>query len=432
MPTGFILDSVDSQIRAALHEYFGRPVEVDDRVLESLSFRPRSGPSGRKRSHTHQQVWKALLTTLPVIWKVYGAIGYRPESGPNPFPQAKMERLTSETLGADPLDWQHSFRKLFEIGPAGQPGERTNAAKSVASTGHLRATYLAKSLLESGVVPRNRGPRPNGVTRRLAEGSGFVPDARELVHVAPFIALMGILLDGFAALDAELGDQQFVVYHDGSRYRLAPSAAFGSNALVAPTKSQPQRWPVAGRVIQPPTYFSADATAELEELMNENAKEADFQRFFESHPEFLLALGPWKEAHPHLVLHHDSGRLIPDFFVERMDSQFCDVIDLKRPDTKLSRGVRRPAVTAAVMEAVAQLEEYRSWFESPTNRAAFQDDHGLGAFRPRVVVIIGRTAAFGDPVARGTFENQLPSWLEVRTYDEILDQAQRWRHYIGA
>lgn len=60
------------------------------------------------------------------------------------------------------------------------------------------------------------------------------------------------------------------------------------------------------------------------------------------------------------MLHRDEGRLIPDFFVERLDSRFCDVVDLKRPDVTLARGSSRKAVSAAVMDAVAQLQDYRT------------------------------------------------------------------------
>jgi len=233
-----------------------------------------------------------LLTTLPVIWKVYDAIGYTPPTGSNAFPAAKMERLTSQTAGADPLDWQHSFRKLFEVGPAGRPGDQTAAAEVVAATGYLSAAALAKSLLQSGVVSGHRPPRSNPVTRFLAEDTGLVTDARLLADADVFVSRAGMLLDGFAALDATLGSQQFVAYDDGLEYRLAPSGSFGTHGLVAPAGGAAESWPVQGRVIQSTSYFSADATAKLEELMNANALEGDFQRFFEDHPEFLLALGP--------------------------------------------------------------------------------------------------------------------------------------------
>lgn len=151
---------------------------------------------------------------------------------------------------------------------------------------------------------------------------------------------------------------------------------------------------VRGNVLEPLEYFSPDAIAFLEELVNAGASEKDFQTFFEQHPEFLLAPGggQYCRLHPQLVLDEESGSsLIPDFFLEKVNSYFCDICDLKRPTEALAKHQRhRPRFRDTVFEAVAQLERYRNWFEDRVPREEFKRRYGLDAYRPKVVLIIGR------------------------------------------
>jgi hypothetical protein len=52
---------------------------------------------------------------------------------------------------------------------------------------------------------------------------------------------------------------------------------------------------------------------ELESMVNaSNIREAQFQRFFETHPEFILDID-YRRAHPHVALTRaDGSTLIPD------------------------------------------------------------------------------------------------------------------------
>ena len=114
-----------------------------------------------------------------------------------------------------------------------------------------------------------------------------------------------------------------------------------------------------------------------------------------------------------------------------MNSDFVDICDLKRPTAELVRLQRnRVRFRDTLMEAVAQLETYRDWFEDRVHRRAFLELYGLKAYRPRIVIIIGRRQSFPDEVTRIRLESKLPSWIVLRTYDDVLDKAQQWRSFF--
>jgi hypothetical protein len=106
---------------------------------------------------------------------------------------------------------------------------------------------------------------------------------------------------------------------------------------------------------------------------------------------------------------------------------FADVLDLKLPGVPLVTGRRdRLHTTAHVTDAIAQVREYRAYFDDPLHRQAVQDRYGLQAYRPTVAVVIGR-----DPgPARDTFElrrvwDDLPGHVRIMTYDQLLQQVRR-------
>ena len=73
---------------------------------------------------------------------------------------------------------------------------------------------------------------------------------------------------------------------------------------------------------------------ELESLINDpQAKEKDFQTFFERNPDFILN-DEYKKAHPHIVLMKEDGdSLVPDFVLEPIDQNaLSDLLELKLPE----------------------------------------------------------------------------------------------------
>lgn len=84
------------------------------------------------------------------------------------------------------------------------------------------------------------------------------------------------------------------------------------------------------------------------------------------------------------------------------------------------------------MEVIAQLATYRDWFEDKANREAFHRRYGLKAYRPRVVAVIGRTESFDDEIQRIRLEDQLPRWVTIATYDDVVARAKHWKLLLAA
>jgi CspA family cold shock protein len=169
----------------------------------------------------------------------------------------------------------------------------------------------------------------------------------------------------------------------------------------------------------------ASAVEELEHLINdERTKERDLQDFFERHQDFILN-DEYRAAHPHLVL-DDGNResMIPDFVLEPVrTSALCDLVELKLPGAQtyvLKKGRQR--FSAAVLEAAAQLREYNAFFDDAANRSTFHKTYGLHAFRPRMIVIIGRRGTI-DPLVARRVEDDLPK-LHLKTYDDLVDHMR--------
>lgn len=186
------------------------------------------------------------------------------------------------------------------------------------------------------------------------------------------------------------------------------------------------------RITYPKTRgFWLPEAARLEDLINDpSVQERDLQSFFEHNPH-LLAGTSYDRVVPHPVLVRDeSGPLIPDFMLEPVDG-FADVLDLKLPRVPIVAGRKdrmRPA--APVSEALAQVREYRAYFEDPAHREAVQERYALQAYRPTVAVVIGRDPGPG----RDRFElrriwDDLPGHVNLMTYDELLRQVRRIAHF---
>jgi cold shock CspA family protein len=170
----------------------------------------------------------------------------------------------------------------------------------------------------------------------------------------------------------------------------------------------------------------ATAVEELESLINMvGVREQALHDFFVRYPDFILT-DDYLRAHSKLVLEaDDTDTLIPDFMLEPVSQiRLCDLLELKLPSVRLDAGGdRRQRFAATVLEACAQLRNYRDYFEEKRNRERFRAKYGLDAFRPRMLVVIGRRGKM-DPLEWRRLEGDLPE-LHVQTYDDLLDRAKR-------
>jgi hypothetical protein len=166
-----------------------------------------------------------------------------------------------------------------------------------------------------------------------------------------------------------------------------------------------------------------DAVLELEDLINQQSvSEAQFQRFFELHPEFLMA-DDYLAARPGIVLQSSEGfGLKPDFFLQRRDSPLWDIAELKLPDAPLVQGrAARRGLAAAVTWGISQLRRYREYFLDSSLARQFHAEHGLELYFPRLTLIVGRDAAFGTYQER---QRLTPPEARLLTYDDLLRFAK--------
>jgi hypothetical protein len=181
-------------------------------------------------------------------------------------------------------------------------------------------------------------------------------------------------------------------------------------------------------VVSPENIRLEIAIEELESLMNSpRAKESDFQQFFERNPEFILN-NEYRHAHSQVVLSRERGKdLRPDFLLEPIDqASLCDLLELKLPASQVFvLQKNRPRFSSAVYEARAQLLEYSRFFDEERNRQRFQSAYpGLMVYKPRMIVVIGRTSGTNAIVQRQV-QTAEPD-LILKTYDEVL-LRMKWR-----
>lgn len=173
------------------------------------------------------------------------------------------------------------------------------------------------------------------------------------------------------------------------------------------------------------TYGWKSLIEELEDLINTpQVSESQLQEFFERNPDFLCG-DTYESAKPHIVLQRpDTGPLIPDFALKPPnENALCDLLELKLPSAKLLVGQNnRKRLSAALLEACAQLREYRDYFESRANRQDIEEIYGLRFFRPRMMVVIGKRSEYLAADLRKA-EGDIPQ-LVITTYDDLLERAR--------
>ncbi|EPF7979260.1 Shedu anti-phage system protein SduA domain-containing protein [Vibrio harveyi] len=163
---------------------------------------------------------------------------------------------------------------------------------------------------------------------------------------------------------------------------------------------------------------------ELEWLINKhNVSEHELQKFFEKNPSLIMGADHIKTHAQLSLVREDLGELRPDFFLERIDGGFCDVLDIKLPKEKLVVGKdNRRTFSSAISSAVGQLREYRNYFDEKLHRDIFQKKYALESYKPDIMVVIGRSNCFKNTIERQALTQELSN-LKIMTYDDILARA---------
>jgi hypothetical protein len=216
-------------------------------------------------------------------------------------------------------------------------------------------------------------------------------------------------------------DEMLGVVLDGRQFRMISLQADGTVRFLD-SRNQSHAFLYVAELA---AYGWKSAVDELEALINgTGVSESQLQSFFERNPDFLCG-DIYEEAYPHIVLQRpEIGDLIPDFALKPYNQHaFCDLLELKRPSAKLVVGQdNRRRLSAAVMEAVAQLREYRNYFDLDRNRDDIEEAYGLRFFQPRMIVVIGKRSEY-SPYDLRKAESDVP-YLTITTYDDLVERAR--------
>jgi len=173
--------------------------------------------------------------------------------------------------------------------------------------------------------------------------------------------------------------------------------------------------------------------ATFESLINDTtAKEAAFQRYFEEHEHFLAGYD-YVRVVPQVVLRREDGTsLRPDFMLQPCKSIFADLVELKLPTEEVIVGTRdRKRFAAGVFTALAQVREYRDYFEDGRGRTDILRRYGFTAYRPEVTVVIGRQPPDMHEQKLRQIADELPRYVRVLTYDDLLGRMRRMAEILS-
>lgn len=180
-------------------------------------------------------------------------------------------------------------------------------------------------------------------------------------------------------------------------------------------------------------FIPTEAIEELEKIINSEAtKERDLQEFFEAYPNFLR-LNDHREVHPHIYLERsEDGPLIPDFILTNNELQKAALLEIKWSNQLgniVRRQKNRERFSALVTEAKAQLHKYLNWFDIPEHQERILRHVGMRVYKPKLMVLVGRTSSFTSAIDRSEISVQHPD-IEVVTYDDIISLAKERRAFI--
>jgi Shedu protein SduA, C-terminal len=169
-------------------------------------------------------------------------------------------------------------------------------------------------------------------------------------------------------------------------------------------------------------------------IMVPKIQEVAIDRFLRQHPSVLTDALSYRACRfgPALTVleprEGEESELIPDAMMLRSDG-FWDILDLKtalRENPRLTKG--RPArrrFIDKVQEGVAQLANYRAYFEVPAQATYALETYGLKVNNPRLILVIGSYENASAEDLRAA-QRMLSEQVMVVDYDTVLAA------YLGA
>jgi hypothetical protein len=159
-------------------------------------------------------------------------------------------------------------------------------------------------------------------------------------------------------------------------------------------------------------------------------EKTDLQRYFGANPEFLFFGTRYRKVFPQIILKRKgTSNLIPDFLLERVTDGYCDILDIKLPKKKVVVGPKvRRRFSHEVDDALAQVNEYREYFNNPENREKVEKSYGLKIYKPNMLVLIGDSANIDVEELIKIRDRRKDG--EVVTYSDIIRQMKALLDFI--
>lgn len=322
--------------------------------------------------------------------------------------------------------WTVSLSRMF----FDEDGSPTEVAERTVKSKEFGVFELLDGILESMSRPWGHSNRSLFLAKCRDASNAFAGGTMTEEEIIATVRNRSGIARG---IDPAFAWQQLGIYIDdyGSVKTIAFSPWSASRFSDWSNESQEHRF-VRTNVEQSVGSLSREVLNRFEWLIAQDLPESEFQRFLEEYPGILLALGPYRRAVPHIILHHDDGqKLIPDFFLEIADDRGADILELKLPSARIDlRQARRERLRAVVHEAIGQLRTYRDWFQSAESRKKFLSETGIKCFRPRAILVFGRSMDFQSHIDRQRLEATLPEWSRLFTYDDLLISARQWMRRV--
>ena len=175
-----------------------------------------------------------------------------------------------------------------------------------------------------------------------------------------------------------------------------------------------------------PDAFTKEELKQYEQriLDNKDVTELEASRFFTQFPKFLT-IGGYYEIAREVVLYKSSDEPIfrVDFCRKKFGNSFWDFVELKSP--KIPYVVRRGnhwKYSAHIEAGIHQSQDYREFLEKDLHRLQLEKHSGVRAFRPKILLIGGRTNITIDPLEVKRLVTRYHE-IDIQTYDDIYDFA---------
>lgn len=182
--------------------------------------------------------------------------------------------------------------------------------------------------------------------------------------------------------------------------------------------------------------YALEKNDEFYKLLDSASSEIELQKFFESHPSFIP--GAWTSGtksghyplHCALITQPELRGLttkIPDFMWIATHSAgwYPTLIEIERPDKKIFKNNGVP--TADFTQAKNQLEQWRTWFNNPSNVQLFMEMYQIPDYmrnqrqmQLHMILVYGRRSEFSQNPNRSKDRMSFTaSDLELMSYDRL-------------